>query len=104
MKHTINLSSSGSFIIVDSSSLYVSEGDTVEFKSLDGDEYDIVIPNKDTFFVSQTGETIEETATETQTPETSQVNSKPGGTTKYYSVTTPGGQNTCAPPRIILIT
>ena len=99
----VTLRTQGSFIMVDPSSLYVHVADTIEFVSSDGADYDVVIPNRDKFFVSSNGATIEEAVNSTTSPVTPEVNDKPIGTKKYYSVSTPGGGMPYAPPRIIII-
>lgn len=102
-QHTIVLRTPGIGIIIEPSSLNVSAGDTVEFVSDDGKDYNIVIPNKVVFFGQAAG-IIDVDANATNSPVLAGVNSNiPIGTTIYYSVTTPGGQPPYAPPRIIRI-
>lgn len=104
MQHEIKFRTPGICIIVEPSSVHVHAGDTIKFKSDDGKDYNIVIPNKNIFF-GQAASIIDVDADQQNSPVTNSVNANvPDGTIKYYSVTTPGGQNTCAPPRIILIT
>ena len=104
MQRNVLLSLHGNSILIDQSSLDVLIGDTVAFISSDGNQYDIVIPNKDNFFVNNdNGATIEGMADQNIDLITNAVNNKPVGTTKYYSVTTPGGGVPLAPPRIIVI-
>ena len=104
MVRTVSLSLQGSNIIIDSSSLNVNVGDTIEFVSTDGNQFDITIANDDNFFVNNNdGETIKGTANDDNDFITDAVNNKPIGTTKFYSVTTPGGGTPQAPPRIIIV-
>ena len=99
----VHLRSEGNYIIVIPSGLYVNAGDTVRFKADDNYTYDVVISNKDKFFVSNDGATIEREATIQPAPDTPAVANKPTGTTKYYTVTRADGDTVCAPPKIILI-
>lgn len=106
MERTVYLSLQGNRIIVNPSSLDVQVGDTIKFVS-DPNYYDVVIPNKDNFFVNNdNGKTIEfivpPSTTYIPNPALA-INNKPAGIIKYYTVTTPGGGITYAPPRIILI-
>ena len=104
MEQPVHLESIGNIIFVKPQTLYVKVGDTIKFYVDDANEYDIVIPNKDKFFVSATGATIEETATAALKPVTPAVNLKAVKTEKIYEVTTPGGGTTDAPPKIIVHT
>ena len=105
MQHIVTFASQGNNIIVNPSSLNVRAGDTVVFVAADANHYDVIIPNRDNFFVNNdNGKTLEFVVTQSQSVTTPAVNNKPNGTNKYYSVTTPGGGVPYAPPRIIIIT
>lgn len=104
MEQPVHLESIGKIIFAKPQTLYVNVGDTVKFYADDSNEYDIVIPNKDKFFVSSTGATIEEIVTSILNPVTSAVNLKPIKSEKIYSVTTAGGGIADAPPKIIIKT
>jgi len=105
MQQIVTFTSKGIDIIVNPSSLNVQVGDTVIFVAADANHYDVVIPNKDNFFVNNNnGATLEYSVTQAQSITTPVVNNKPDGTVKYYSATTPGGGVPYAPPRIIIIT
>jgi plastocyanin len=104
MQHIITFASQGNNIIVNPSSLNVRANDTVVFVAADANHYDVVIPNKDNFFVNNdNGATLEYSVTQSQSVTTPTVNKKPDGTVKYYSVTTPGGGIPYAPPRIVVV-
>jgi plastocyanin len=104
MEQPVHIESIGNIIFMKPQTLYVKVGDTVKFYVDDTNEYDIVIPNKDKFFVSATGATIELTATNASNPVTTAVNLKAVKTEKIYEVTTPGGGIADAPPKIIIKT
>ena len=102
MQQSVHFASIGILIFIKPTPLYVAVGDTVTFYADDDKEYEIVIPNKDKFFVSVDGATIEETATSAESPTTPAVNNKPPNTPKFYSVTVGGSGITNSPPRIII--
>lgn len=100
----VHLRSEGSYIIINQSSLYVNAGDIIRFIADDNYTYVIVIPNKDKFFVSIDGATIELQVTYGHPADTSAVSSyKPTPSTKYYNVERVDIDTSCAPPKIILI-
>jgi plastocyanin len=103
MQQHVHFESIGNVIMVKPSILYLSVGDTVTFHADDNNTYDVVIPNKEKFFVSADGATIDDSATENNSPVTTAVNAKPIRTEKGYAVTTPGGGTPLAPPKIIII-
>jgi hypothetical protein len=102
MQQAVHLESIGSLIFVKPPILYVRVGDTVTFYSDDDKTYEIVIPNREKFFVSADGATIEITVISPTGP-TSPINNKPIGTQKVYSVTTAAGGITDSPPKIIIV-
>lgn len=104
MEQHVHLESIGSVVIVKPSILYVSINDTVKFHSDDNNNYDIVIPNKEKFFVSSDGATIELVSSSTVQPVTPAVNSSPIRTEKLYAVSKQGGGGgiPMAPPKIII--
>jgi hypothetical protein len=99
----VHLKSDGNYIIVIPSGLYVNAGDIVRFIADDNYTYEIVISNRDKFFVSTTGATIELQVTQSSPADTPAISSKPTSTTKYYTVTRVDIDSTCSPPKIIVI-
>ena len=100
----VHLRSEGSYIIIIPSGLYVNAGDIARFIADDNYTYEIVISNKDKFFVSNDGATIEKQVSQGQPADTPAINNnKPTSTTKYYTVTRADIDSTCSPPKIIII-
>jgi hypothetical protein len=100
----VHIKSEGSYIIIIPSSLYVNAGDIVRFVADDNYTYEIVISNKDKFFVSTTGATLEFQVTQSSPADTPAISSgKPTSTTKYYTVTRVDIDSVCSPPKIIII-
>jgi len=103
MIQAVHFESKGSLIFVKPPILYVSVGDVVKFFADDTTEYNVVIPNKDGFFVVPAEAIIDQDVNQTIGPfTTTQVNAQKAGTQKGYSVTFPGGGITEAPPKIIV--
>ena len=103
MVRTVLLSLQGNNIIINNSNLEVNVGDTVKYVSTDGNQYEIMIVNKDDFLVNNNnGAPIVGTADSDNDFNTDAVNNKPIGTVKFYSVSTPGGGTPLAPPKIII--
>ena len=102
MIQPVHFESKGNLIFVKPPILYVSVGDVVKFYADDANQYNVVIPNKDKFFDND-GSTIDEDVNQTTSPVTPEVNNKPVGTQKGYSVTSAGGGISEAPPKIIVV-